>query len=47
MEPLRVSQQRGPPNRPLDHAMLNTAQGDDIVIHTILILKEALEQRAD
>jgi cytidylate kinase len=34
------------PNRPLYHAMLNTAPGDDIVIHTILTLKKALEQRA-
>jgi cytidylate kinase len=35
------------PNRPLYHAMLNTATGDDIVIHTILALKKALEQPAD
>jgi cytidylate kinase len=35
------------PNRPLYHAMLNTAPGDDIVIHTILTLKKALEQRPD
>jgi cytidylate kinase len=33
------------PTRPLYHAMLNTAPGDEIVIHTILTLKKALEQQ--
>lgn len=34
------------PNRPLYHAMLNTAVGDETVIHTILSLKENLDQEA-
>jgi hypothetical protein len=33
------------PTLPLYHAMLNTAPGDEIVIHTILTLKKALEQQ--
>jgi hypothetical protein len=33
------------PNRPLYHAMLNTAPRDDIVIHTMLALKKALEHQ--
>jgi cytidylate kinase len=33
------------PNRPLYHAMLNTATGDENVIQTILNLKSALEER--
>jgi hypothetical protein len=32
------------PNRSLFHAMLNTAVGEETVIHTILSLKKALEQ---
>jgi hypothetical protein len=32
------------PNQSLYHAMLNTAEGDEAVIHTILSLKDALEQ---
>lgn len=35
------------PNRPLYHAMLNTAAGNDIVIDTILTVKKALEQQPD
>lgn len=31
------------PNRPLYHAMLNTALGDDIVIHEVLTLKKAMD----
>jgi len=31
------------PNRSLFHAMLNTAAGDEIVIQTILNLKNSLE----
>lgn len=33
------------PDRPLYHAMLNTAAGNDIVIDTILTLKKSLEQQ--
>jgi cytidylate kinase len=33
------------PNRPLYHAMFNTALGDDIVIHEILGLKASLERQ--
>jgi cytidylate kinase len=32
------------PNRPIYHAMLNTASGDETVVHTIVELKNALEQ---
>jgi cytidylate kinase len=32
------------PNRPIYHAMLNTAAGDETVVRTILNLKDALEQ---
>jgi hypothetical protein len=32
------------PHLPLYHAMLNTAAGDDIVIHTILTLTTVVEQ---
>jgi cytidylate kinase len=32
------------PNRPIYHAMLNTAAGDETVVRTILSLKDALEQ---
>jgi cytidylate kinase len=35
------------PNRPLYHAMLNTAAGDDLVIQMILILKETLERQSE
>ena len=34
------------PNRPLYHAMLNTAAGNDIVIDTILSLKKVLERQS-
>jgi cytidylate kinase len=34
------------PNPPIYHAMLNTAVGDEIVIQTILRLKESLEEAA-
>lgn len=34
------------PNRPLYHAMLNTANGDETVIHTILSLMKDLDQQA-
>jgi CMP/dCMP kinase len=32
------------PNRPIYHAMLNTAMGDETVVRTVLSLKDALEQ---
>jgi cytidylate kinase len=32
------------PNRSLYHAMINTASGDEMVIHTILCMKESLGQ---
>jgi cytidylate kinase len=35
------------PNPPLYHAMLNTAFGDQVVIHTILDLKKVLGQEID
>src|SRR6516164_10850885 len=34
------------PNRPIYHAMFNTAVGDEIVIDEILTLKRSLEQRS-
>lgn len=35
------------PNRPIYHAMLNTAVGDEIVIDEVLSLKASLEQAGD
>jgi cytidylate kinase len=34
------------PNRPIYHAMLNTDAGDDVVVRTILNLKDALDQES-